>query len=111
MKLLNKLYTYLVIRKSIKIRKDSDFISYRDFLKKHNNFYEWSKTIKQIDINTFAYFLSESDEFSKSPEYYWLESENRIKEMKTIVNRMLDENNDIIFEYEVMLTRKYREKI
>lgn len=111
MKLLNKLYAYLVIRKSVKIRKDDTFIDYRDFLKKHNDFYEWSKTIKQIDHNNFAYLLSESDGFSKPAEFYWLESEKRIKELKTIVNNMLDENNDIIFEYEVLLTRKFREKI
>ncbi len=111
MKLLNKLYSYLVFRKANQIRKDSVFLSYRDFLKKHNDFYEWSKTTKEIDHKTFAYLLAESDGFSKSSEFYWLETENRIKDVKSIVNKMLDENNDILYDYEVLLTKKYRGKL
>lgn len=111
MKLLNKLYTYLVIRKAKKICKDSLFKDYRSFLKKHKDFLEWTKNTKEIDHKLFSYLLSESDGFSKSPEYYWLETEKRIKELNTIVNNMIEENNHIIFEYEVLLTRKYREKI
>jgi hypothetical protein len=112
MKLLNKLYTYLVIRKSLQIRKDQLFIDYRNFVRKHEDFLAYSNIAeKEINQETFAYFIAETDGFSKSSEHYWLEAEQSIKELKTALTNMLYDNVDILKQYRGLVWKKYRHKL